>query len=39
MKKVGILNSEISKIVADMGHMDTLAVVDLGFPIPQGVKK
>ncbi|PLV58292.1 D-ribose pyranase [Thermotoga sp. KOL6] len=39
MKKTGILNSEISKIVAEMGHMDLLTIADLGFPIPQGVKK
>ena len=39
LKKTGILNSEISCIIANMGHTDMLAIVDLGFPIPQNVKK
>lgn len=39
MKKNGILNSEISKVLSDMGHTDTLTVGDCGLPIPDGVKK
>lgn len=35
MKKKGILNPEISKIVANMGHGDMLYVTDRGFPIPR----
>ena len=39
MKKKGIFNSEISKIIAKMGHRDMLAVVDMGFPIPESVER
>lgn len=39
MKKQGILNSHISKILADLGHTDTIVVCDVGLPIPEGVKK
>ena len=38
MKKTGVFNSVISKLIAEMGHTDKLAVVDLGFPIPKGVE-
>ena len=37
VKKVGIFNSDISKVIARMGHKDKIAIVDLGFPIPNGV--
>lgn len=39
MKKSGILNSEISKVLADLGHTDTIIIADCGLPIPSGVKK
>ena len=39
MKKAGIFNSELSKIIAKMGHKDMLAVVDMGFPIPESVER
>lgn len=39
MKKNGILNSEISKILSDMGHTDQLIIADCGLPVPDGVKK
>ncbi|WAA12541.1 D-ribose pyranase [Fervidibacillus halotolerans] len=39
MKKSGVLNSEISKVLADLGHTDTIIIADCGLPIPQGVKK
>lgn len=39
MKKTGVLNSTISEIIATMGHTDMLTIVDIGFPIPEGVKK
>jgi len=37
MKKTGILNRDISALVAAMGHYDRLVVSDAGFPIPKGV--
>lgn len=39
MKKNGILNSEISKVLADLGHTDQIMIGDCGLPIPEGVKK
>ncbi len=39
LKKQGIFNSQIAKVVASMGHKDMLAIVDLGFPIPDAVEK
>ncbi len=39
MKKHGTLNSHISKILADLGHTDTIVIADVGLPIPAGVPK
>lgn len=39
MKKQGILNSHISKILADLGHTDTIVIADIGLPIPKDVPK
>ncbi len=35
MKKTGILNSQLSRIIAGMGHSDKLVVCDSGLPIPR----
>lgn len=37
MKKTGILNRDISAVVAAMGHYDRLIVCDAGFPVPKGM--
>jgi len=34
MKKSGVLNQEISQLIASMGHMDRLTICDAGLPIP-----
>ncbi len=39
MKKQGILNSSISKILSDMGHKDSICIADCGLPIPSEVTK
>ncbi|WP_145317303.1 D-ribose pyranase [Paenibacillus xylanexedens] len=39
MKKNGILNSHISKILSDLGHTDMIAIADAGLPVPDGVLK
>ncbi|WP_282942668.1 D-ribose pyranase [Paenibacillus sp. RC67] len=39
MKKHGILNSHISKVLSDLGHTDRIVIADVGLPIPEGVKK
>lgn len=39
MKKIGILNQDISCVIAGMGHNDMLVIGDAGLPIPGGVKR
>jgi len=39
MKIGGILNSEIAKIVDDLGHTDRIVICDCGLPIPRHLKK
>lgn len=39
MKKQGILNSDISRILSYMGHTDCIAVGDCGLPIPEEVER
>jgi D-ribose pyranase len=39
MKKIGILNQDLSAVVAGMGHTDTITVADAGLPIPDGVRR
>lgn len=37
MKRRGILNRDLSALVAAMGHYDRLVVSDAGFPVPKGI--
>ena len=39
MKKNGIINSQLSRVVAEMGHKDSLTVADCGLPLPQEVER
>lgn len=39
MKKIGCLNSELSYVIAKLGHFDTLTVGDCGLPVPPGVQR
>lgn len=39
MKKHGLLNSQLAKIAADLGHTDRVCIGDLGLPVPDGVSK
>ena len=39
MKKQGILNSDISRILSYMGHTDRIAVADCGLPCPEDVER
>ena len=39
MKRNGILNSDISRVLSYMGHTDTLAVGDCGLPIPEETER
>jgi D-ribose pyranase len=38
MKKSGILHGEISKLIAEAGHGETIVISDYGLPVPDGVK-
>ncbi len=38
MKKIGVLNSQLSALIASMGHGDYIVIGDAGLPVPQGVK-
>ncbi|WP_144147347.1 D-ribose pyranase [Paraburkholderia sp. BCC1884] len=38
MKKLGHLNRDIARVLAGMGHTDSLAIADCGLPIPEGVE-
>lgn len=39
MKKLGILNSDISRVLSYMGHTDCIAIGDCGLPIPDEVER
>lgn len=39
MKKQGMLNSHIAKVLADLGHTDTIVIGDVGLPIPPDMQK
>ncbi len=39
MKKTGIINAEISAVMALLGHRDAITLVDAGYPIPDGPRR
>ena len=39
MKKTGILNSDISRVLSYMGHTDCLCIGDCGLPFPDEVER
>ncbi|MED4582919.1 D-ribose pyranase [Brevibacillus choshinensis] len=39
MKKQGILNSEISALISQLGHTDRIVICDAGLPIPDFVTR
>ena len=39
MKKTTVINTELSTVIAGMGHMDWLSIGDAGMPVPMGTKK
>lgn len=39
MKKNGIINSQLSRVIAEMGHKDSLVVADCGLPLPKEVER
>ena len=38
MKKTGVLNPQLARIIASMGHTDRLVVCDSGLPIPRSAE-
>lgn len=38
MRKQGILNAEICKVIAALGHTEYLVIADPGLPIPDDIK-
>lgn len=39
MKRAGILNRDLSYLIASLGHTDLICIADAGLPIPQGVTR
>lgn len=39
MKKTTLLNSDISYLLATLGHTDEITICDAGLPIPNGVSR
>lgn len=39
MKKSGILNSDISRVLSYMGHTDSICIGDCGLPIPEETER
>ncbi|CAM3316728.1 MULTISPECIES: D-ribose pyranase [Brevibacillus] len=39
MKKLGILNSELSAVISQLGHTDQIVICDAGLPIPDFVTR
>jgi len=39
MKKNGILNPQLNRVISEMGHRDMLIIADAGLPIPKGVER
>ena len=39
MKKHGILNSDISRVLSYMGHTDRICIGDCGLPVPDGPRR
>ena len=39
MKKNGILNSDISRVLSYMGHTDQICIGDCGLPVPEETER
>jgi D-ribose pyranase len=38
VKRCGHLNREVSRVLARMGHTDSIVIADCGLPVPDGVE-
>lgn len=39
MKKTKVINSDLSRVISQMGHFDCLAIGDAGMPVPMQTEK
>lgn len=39
MKKTGVINTSLSRVISELGHTDKLAIGDAGMPVPKGTEK
>ncbi|MDO4670978.1 MAG: D-ribose pyranase [Aerococcus sp.] len=39
MKKTKVINSDLSRVISQMGHFDKLAIGDAGMPVPADCEK
>jgi D-ribose pyranase len=39
MYKNGVLNSNVNRVLGELGHTDTVCIGDCGLPVPAGVEK
>ncbi len=39
MKKSGILHPQLSRVIAQLGHTDSIVVADAGLPVPEGCER
>jgi len=39
MKKGGVLHPQLARVIAQLGHMDTIVIADAGLPIPEGCER
>ena len=39
MKKTKVINSDISRVIAQMGHFDQLSIGEAGMPVPKTTEK
>lgn len=39
MKKTKMINSDMSRVIAQMGHFDKLSIGDAGMPVPMATEK
>ena len=39
MKRIGMINAPISKVISELGHTDMITIADAGLPIPSSVER
>jgi D-ribose pyranase len=39
LKNIGVLNKDVSEVIASMGYMDMMVIGDAGLPIPAKVRR